>query len=778
MRPATRGLAALAILLSLAAGLACRNRGAPASDSGSIHGPSGSTGGAGPATYVGARVCAECHADETAAWESSDHALAMQEATDATVLGSFDGARITAQGVESTFLKRDGRFVVRTDGADGKPAEFDVAYVFGVRPLQQYLVPFARGRFQALGLAWDARPRSDGGQGWFHLYPRETIRAGDALHWTGPQQNWNFMCAECHSTNLRRGYDASTDAFSTTWSEIDVACEACHGPGSAHVAAARAARDTTRPAVKRAADSGLPVRLPEFDPAAWSFDGARPTVHRVKPPPSEAEVDACGRCHSRRGWVWEEMRPGASLADTHRVSLLDADLYEDDGQIREEVYEYGSFLQSRMQRAGVVCSDCHDPHSGRTRAAGNALCGRCHLPAHFETPTHHHHRDGSKGARCVSCHMPERAYMVIDPRRDHSLRVPRPDLSVAIGVPNACSGCHAGRDARWAAATVRSWFPQGRSRTPHYGQALHAARTGEPGSAAALLAVLGDPPDAAIVRATALQALPHGDRTPEGAAQEPAIARALAAAMADPSPLVRRAAADWIDPLPPQTRARLGLPLLDDQVRTVRLAAAASLAGLPPELTGDRAAALARGVGELRRSLAMSADRAESNFNLGNLERQSGRSAEAEAAYRKAAALDPTFVPATVNLADLLATQDRLGEAEALLRRSLERQADSADLEHSLGLVLVRRHDLQGALPHLAAASRLRPGDARYAYVHAVALHDSGDAATALKILERTVAAHPADADVLEALIAYSRERGDEASARRFAARLAAPEVR
>lgn len=773
-----RSSAALAILLALAAGLACRKEGASPNRAASA--PS----------YVGAAACAECHVDETAAWRGSDHALAMQEATPATVLGAFDGARVKAQGIESTFLKRDGRFVVRTDGADGALADFDIAYVFGVRPLQQYLVPLPRGRYQALGLAWDARPKADGGQRWFHLYPRETIHAGDALHWTGPQQNWNFMCAECHSTNLQRRYHAATDTFSTGWSEIDVACEACHGPGSTHVAAARAARDTTRPEADRAraaaqaetTDPGLPVRLPAFDPAAWAFDGARPTVHRVKPAPpgarADAEIDTCGRCHSRRGWVWEEMRPELFLADTHRVSLLDPDLYEDDGQIREEVYEYGSFLQSRMQRAGVVCSDCHDPHSGRTRAAGNALCGRCHLPVHFDTPAHHHHRDGSDGARCVSCHMPERTYMVIDPRRDHSLRVPRPDLSVDLGSPNACGGCHAGRDARWAAATVKSWFPHGRSGTPHYGQALHAARMGAPGSAAALLAVLADRGEAAIVRATALATLPHDDRTREGAAQEPAIESALFEAVEDPSALVRRAAAEWIDPLPPEAKARFGLSLAGDPVRTVRLAAAASLAGLPPALAGNGADTLARGVEELRRSLAMSADRAESHFNLGNLERQMGRSAEAEAAYRKAAAMDPTFIPATVNLADLLAAQGRMDEAERLLRESLARQPESADLEHALGLILVRRHDLRGALPHLATAARLRPGDTRYAYVHAVALHDSGDTMGSLKLLERTLAGRPADADVLEALVAYSRERGDEAAARRYAARLAPAEPR
>jgi predicted CXXCH cytochrome family protein len=745
----------------LAAALACRREGAEPKSAGAT--TTTSSAAIADLSYVGAAACAECHRRETALWRASDHALAMQEPTDATVLGDFRDRSVTVHGGTSTFLKRAGRFVVRTDGPDGRPAEFDVAYVFGVRPLQQYLIRFPGGRLQALGLAWDTRPKPEGGQRWFHLYPRERVAAGDALHWTSPQQNWNFMCAECHSTNLVRHYDAASDTFATSWSEIDVACEACHGPGSRHVARARAAHGGT----------GLAVPMPRFATTDWAFDGIHPTAIRTTPPPSDAEIDTCGRCHSRRGWSWEEMVPGRPLADTHRVALLDPDLYFDDGQIREEVYEYGSFLQSPMRRRGVVCTDCHDPHSGKTRAEGNALCGRCHLPSHFDAPAHHHHRAGSAGARCVSCHMPERTYMVVDPRRDHSLRVPRPDLSVALGTPNACNGCHSDRGAAWAAETVARWFPQGRSGGPHFGRALHAARAGTPGAAAGLLAVLRDAGEADIVRATALQALPHRDRTPQGAAQEPAIARAIAAAGADPSPLVRRAAADWIEPLPPAARARLGLPLLADPVRTVRLAAAAALAGVPEEIAGAGAPALARAIEEYRRSLASSADRAEIHFNLGNLERALGREQEAETAYRQALALDPTFVPAAVNLADLLDASGRRDEAETILRQALARNRGNADLEHALGLARVRASDLKGALPHLAAAHRLRPDEARYAYVYAVALHDAGDAAAGMRILESAAARHPADADTLEALVAYSRERGDDDAARRWGARLA-----
>jgi predicted CXXCH cytochrome family protein len=741
----------------LAAALACRRDGyePPPSDRAA---KGSETASRAVSLYVGLRACGRCHAAQMADWRGSDHALAMQKATGTTVLGDFRDRHITVQGVTSTFLKRGDRFVVRTDGADGRLADFEVAYVFGLRPLQQYLIPFPGGRFQALGLAWDARPNDEGGQRWFHLYPLEKIAAGDALHWTGPQQTWNFMCAECHSTNLVRNYDAATDAYATTWSEINVACEACHGPAGAHV--------------KWGAP--LKVPLPRFDPAAWSFDTIRPTAHRRVPAPSgDAELDTCGRCHSRRGWAWEEMVPGEPLADTHRVALLDTGLYFDDGQIREEVYEYGSFLQSRMRRAGVTCSDCHNPHSGRTRAEGNALCARCHRQNAFDTPAHHHHREGSEGARCVSCHMPERTYMVVDPRRDHSLRVPRPDLSVAIGTPNACNACHGDRDAAWAAAAVARWSPWRTSGQPHFGRALHSARTGVPGSAAGLLEVIADPGESDIARATALAALPHGDRTPEGATQEPAILRAVAKAVADHSPLVRRAVAEWIDPLPPAARGRIGLPLLADKVRTVRLAAAASLAGLPPEIAGAAAPLLVAAVEEYRRSLAFSADRAESHFNLGNLERQVGRAREAETAYRRAIALDPTFVPAVINLADLLATGGREEESTAILGEGLSKTPEDGDIEHALGLAAVRRRDMPAALTHLERAARLRPDVARYAYVYAVALHDSGDPARALRLLEQAAERHPADTDILEALVAWSRERGDETGARRWRARLA-----
>ena len=210
------------------------------------------------ATYMGAAACVSCHASESAAWHGSQHAMAMQEANPQSVLGNFNDAEFTHAGVTNRFYRRDDEFYVRTDGPDGKLTDYRIAYTFGVNPLQQYLIEFPDGRLQALPIAWDTRPAAEGGQHWFHLHPDEAITHDDELHWTRPAQNWNFMCADCHSTGLRKNYDPETNRFHTQWAEIDVACEACHGPGSRHLAWAQAKQEG-KP--WQGDDKGLTVRL-------------------------------------------------------------------------------------------------------------------------------------------------------------------------------------------------------------------------------------------------------------------------------------------------------------------------------------------------------------------------------------------------------------------------------------------------------------------------------------------------------------------------------------
>ncbi|HEU4418387.1 MAG TPA: cytochrome c3 family protein, partial [Planctomycetota bacterium] len=412
------------------------------------------------AGYVGRGVCAGCHAAETAAFAGSHHDLAMQVPARDTVLGDFDNATFTHFDVTSTFSKNGEQFVVRTDGPDGALHDYPVAYVFGVLPLQQYLLDIGNGRLQALGIAWDSRPKDQGGQRWFHLHATERLPAGDELHWTGIQQNWNFMCAECHSTNLRRGYDATNDRYHTTWSELDTSCEACHGPASNHVAWAKGERGFA--AFGDQPGRGLVVAFDERRGVVWVRDEKTGVPKRSRPRAAQKELDTCARCHSRRTVFSEDFVPGRPLLDTHWPELLTAPLYHADGQMQDEVYNYQSFLQSRMAQHGVTCSDCHEPHTGGLRVPGNALCLQCH-EARFDTKQHHFHQEGTAAAACVACHAPTVTYMGVDARHDHSFKVPRPDLAARFGVPDACTGCHRDQKPEWAGARLQQWY--GRLRT-------------------------------------------------------------------------------------------------------------------------------------------------------------------------------------------------------------------------------------------------------------------------------------------------------------------------
>jgi predicted CXXCH cytochrome family protein len=701
------------------------------------------------ASYTGRDACAECHAREDELWRGSHHDLAMQVADESTVLGDFDGATHTHFHVTSSFFRRDGGFFVRTDGPDGELADYRIAYTFGADPLQQYLVEFPGGRYQTLALCWDTRPAAEGGQRWFHIYPDEPIPHDDVLHWTGPYQNWNHMCAECHSTDLRKGYRAAEGRFETTWSEIDVSCEACHGPGSRHVAWAREMEKMgkaeggklteVRPAA--VGDMDLVVHFKDPQEVHWEVDLETGTARRSVPRTSHIEVEACGRCHSRRSPIHEEYRYGRPLLDTHRVAILDEALYHPDGQILEEVYVYGSFLQSRMYAAGVTCSDCHDPHSGRLYAEGNGLCARCHAPSRFDTPEHHFHKAESTGALCVECHMPVRTYMVVDPRHDHSLRVPRPDLSLKLGSPNACSSCHTDQSIQWNLEAVATWYGPDRRAEPHWGEAIDAGRRAGAGAEEQLIRVLGDPSVPAIARATAVSLLPRYAGPGSGPVFE--------AALRDESPLVRAAAVAALEAVEPRVRLRLAHRLLDDPVRAVRLEAGRVLASVPEALmdAGQRAR-LRAALAEYRAAQRMDADRAEAHLRLGTLYMQQQQLAQAESEFERAREIAPHFVPAYVNLADLHRVQGREGDGEAVLRKALEIAPDDGDVRHALGLLLVRRKRLSEAIGELERASTLRPELPRYSYVLAVALHSAGDEERALQVLRDAAARHPADRDI------------------------------
>ena len=717
------------------------------------------------AAYVGRQSCAGCHQREDDLWTGSHHDLAMQAADEATVLGNFDNATVTHFGITSAFYRRGGKFFVRTEGLQGALQEYEVLYTFGVAPLQQYLVALPGGRYQALSVAWDSRPRGQGGQRWFHLYPHEQIAHDDELHWTGRNQNWNFMCADCHSTNLQKQYDPTQDAYQTTWSEMDVSCEACHGPGSRHVQWAKAgdARNETG----KSASNGLLVQLREPQPPVWAPDPARGTAKRVTPRVSHDEIEICAHCHSRRAVIHEAKDPGRPLLDSYLPMLLEPNLYHADGQIDGEVYEYGSFLQSKMYQAGVTCSDCHEPHSLKMRAPGNGLCTRCHAAERFDRPEHSFHRPASAGAQCVACHMPEKTYMVVDPRRDHSIRIPRPDLTVQQGMPNACTQCHQSKSAQWAAGAVAKWYGQKRRQEPHYGQNIHAGQDHEAGAAGQLASLARDTTQPGIVRATGLSLL----RESASRLSLDAIREGLA----DRDPLVRIGALRGLESLAPASRIGLAEPLLSDPLRAVRLEAARVLAPVPrTELTAAQRTVLNQATVEYIDAQRANAERPEAHVNLGTLYMEMGKYSEAETSYRTALRLVPAHLSALVNLADLYRLQQQDQQGEPLLRQAARVAPDNPDVRQALGFLLVRQGRRAEALSQFEKAARLRPQDPSYSYIYGLALNSSGMTPQAIAVLEAAHRRHPKNGRILQALATINRDIGKRNAAIRYAERLVA----
>lgn len=707
--------------------------------------------------FVGSAACRECHAPEYQAWQGSQHDRAMQHATASTVLGDFNDAVFRYAGVETRFFTRDGKFFVRTDGADGALADFEVKYTYGVYPLQQYLVEFPDGRVQALSITWNARPKTEGGQRWFHQYPNEKIDHRDELHWTKRAQNWNFMCADCHSTDVRKNYDAREDRFATAWAEINVGCEACHGPGSNHAALAR-----EKPAE---AAKGLTVALDQRRGVTWAIDPATGNATRSRPKSGDAEIEVCAQCHARRAQIAEGYHAGRPFLDHYLPSLIAPPLYHVDGQQREEVYVWGSYLQSKMHAKGVTCSDCHEPHSQQIRAPGNAVCAQCHLPAKYDAPSHHFHATGKAGSRCADCHMPATTYMVIDPRRDHGMRVPRPDLTVSIGTPNACTGCHADRPAKWADAALRERHGRAPQGFQTFATAFDAAARGSADASPLLAALVGDPAQPPIVRATAAQLL--------GGFPSAEMLQAIRRGLADADGLVRLGSLVAADAVPPDQRAALVAPLLGDPLRAVRIEAARLTAAVPAgTLTPAQMAAFDAAADEFIAAQNYNADRPEARTALGTFYAARGRPEDAERLLRSAIALEPRHVPAYVNLADLRRAQGRDADAEAVLREGLAANPDDASLHHALGLALVRLQRMPEALTELRRATQLAPGNTRFAYVHAVGLNSVGRAGDALKEIDRALKRHPDNRDLLLAGALLARDAGAAAQASAYAKRL------
>ena len=713
-------------------------------------------------SFVGNDACASCHEAQIQDWTNSHHDLAMQEANDKTVLGDFDNATFIYEGVTTTFSRRGDEYWVKTDNESGELQDYRVAYVFGIYPLQQLLLPIQNDRFNALSIAWDARNSSEGGQRWYHIYEdQEPVTSESPLHWTGVYHNWNSRCAECHSTNVVKGYDGERRQYTTTYDQIDVGCEACHGPGSRHVELATAGKVNRS---QSPAEMGLALSLAAR--GQWSRAPEDDIAHRVTPLTDQTQVDNCGRCHSRRATLGD-YHYGQSLLDTHRLSTLESPLYWHDGQILDEVYVYGSFMQSKMAQAGVVCSNCHDPHSNELVAEGNAICTQCHKSETYDAPAHHRHAVTSTGSACVACHMPSQVYMAVDARRDHSMRIPRPDISLSIGSPNACTQCHEDKSNAWAYDALQTWGVNSRFQDLNLAKARYSADRGDLRALPTLESLVADDSQSNLMRASIIEQLGN-----LGSRQLPSAAAML---LRSNSPVLRASAVRALRSVEPVQRYLMLRAFIKDTNLSVRMEVAQLLAGIPAsELRPQDIADLEPLFEEYLAVQSDHLDMPSVQLQVANFWIDRGDSTKAMAALEEALRLNPQLEPAIVNLVDILRREGKNDEASALLSSALARIPDSGSLWFSQGLHLIRLGQTDEALVSLKKAAELEDQGSRHRYVYAIALNDTGSGPEAMSVLERLNASLPGQPDVLNALLAFARDSGDRQRYERYRSQLVA----
>jgi predicted CXXCH cytochrome family protein len=703
-------------------------------------------------TYVGSDQCSQCHQVEYSKWQWSDHSLAMQHPDEKTVLGDFNDVRLEFHGIESRLFRQGEKFMIATTGSNGKPGTFSIEYTFGHFPLQQYLVDIGNGHLQALNIAWDSRPAEQGGQRWFHLQKDEEIDPEHLFFWTRHFQNANSRCIQCHSTDFRKNYDLESRRYATNWSETGVGCEACHGPAGRHLELANAdALKEDRTGFSKNAKAGL----------TWAFNGNDKTASSSGNL-NKDYIDSCGGCHSRRG-VFSDLTTQATYHDQYRLALLEQGLYFADGQIDDEVFVLGSFLQSKMHNRGVTCANCHDPHSGKTITDGNALCAQCHKSAVFDNSDHHYHPAGSTGAECVNCHMPERLYMGVDRRRDHSFSIPDPKTTSNVDAPNACTHCHQDKNDEWAEGVVSNWgVTQQSNPWTDINQGLEKQDALVFKNYTRASPVIELP---AIRRASLISKLAG---FPSQLAFETASNQ-----LSNESPMIRRAAINALAAAPLQTRWSLLQPLIEDPIKSVRLELAPTLAQALPQLSTVDTKRLQTLLDEYRDYLAYIADTPGGQLSLGNLETRLGNPIKAEHAYRQALAIEPHFVPALINLADLYRSIGKDTKSKDLLLHALEVAPDSALTNHAWGLFLVRSGKHSDAIAYLKAAVELEDATPRHLYVYAVALDSMGKTKDAIKLIDANRKRWPNNIDLSFLQVSYMDKTGNSEGIHPYLALLA-----
>lgn len=661
------------------------------------------------------KSCINCHSDQAKQWNKSDHAKSMAKANEDNVLADFNNKSVVHYGQKALFFIKDNIYHV-TISYDDNTQTFPIKYTFGHYPLQQYIVETEPGSLQILPFAWDSRSATEGGQRWYHNYSHEEIRPEDRLHWRQPLQNWNGMCADCHSDGLKRGYDSESNHFNTQFDNINVGCLSCHGDMSAH-AKARSSRNVESDVLSVNHPTGQWIRAVGKKTASWQG--------KIR---NNAFMDTCFACHSLRAPLHDGINPDKAFLDQFSPQLLLPPNYHADGQIKEEVYVYGSFLQSKMFAAGVNCLDCHDKHTMKVKIQGNGLCLQCHSNDVFNVKSHHQHDKNSTGSLCVNCHMPENRYMGVDDRRDHSFKIPRPDLSKVFNTPNACNKCHENKTSEWANETLKKWHgePEELRLSKEY---LMALNSGQSLNLEQHLTIVADEQLAVISRASALEMI--------GYTTQSLTVDVLLPYLTHKEALLRLSAARVSMLLPPKVRIKYVTPLLNDKFKAIRLAAARSLVSNDISIADQPL--FIESFNEILKANEINSWRGEGRANQGLLAIAKNDVLGAEKAFKKAIEVDPFFDAGYINLADLYRSQQQPALVNAVLMKGLSKIPLSGAINYSFGLHLVRQKQISKAIEYFKKAMDLTPSDSLYAYTYILALDGLGDSTEALVTLKTVI---------------------------------------
>ena len=616
---------------------------------------------------------------------------------------------------------RENQFYITEPDLSGKPLEHRVEYTLGERRFQHYLTTLADGRILVLPPTWDIA-RKNWTLGLDIGNPEEG--SGD------PVQVWNKSCYSCHVSQGQKNFDLEKLRYQTTWQDLGINCESCHGPGGEHIGRAtgvKAMDAATRAQIKEAIVN--PARLN-----------------------AASSTTICAQCHSLRDIYADNFKAGANFYDyftpvmEYRLPASPDSAYWADGRPRQLANETFGLWQSQcFLKGGATCTTCHArphtsdvEHDARLRPGNNALCTGCHTKIASNISAHTHHAAKSTGSSCIECHMPATVVSLKTRMRDHSISMPSPENTIRHEIPNACNVCHRDKDAEWTLRRVNAWYGEKtRQKLVGRADAFTQARQGDAAAIPELLKLLEDPSGGPLIRANAEGYL-------GSFSNDPSVYEAMLNAFADPEPLVRATAATTIRPSAAQREelATKLVTLLRDPIRTVRMSAAIAMVsmGVRP-FTGEDGEKYERAKELYHARAQLDSDDAQQQLAAGRFSFLSGDMAGAANAFRATLKLDPT-IPAQYYLGRSLAEGGDFASARQVLN-SIPRNDRQYDAAQRLLAEIAAKEPNPGQTQAESAGSNNSGAEGEAKFLSGQVLYQSEAYGAAVKDLEEALRLAP-----------------------------------